>query len=169
MLSVQIENVKQLTELLFTGDTFDRFETMSFQLKNDFSLELNGKRNIPTPAEKAEQTESAANSLSPYIPWKEIRPVALKAISGKQTPEYFKVVLLTDEKSTGYIREKSGFTDGEISSFMMNITYKNKVIQITSGVSYKSFTLDKAAEIYWDKTLRSFLTDKSVSFTENAQ
>lgn len=160
MLCVQINDIKKMTELLFTDDTFDKFETFQVHVKTEYETEISGKRILKKDQENTE-------SLSPYVPWKNVRPVVLRIIQGKALPESFKIVLITDKKSTDFIIEKSGFSGSGISSFSINFNFQAGVLTVTGGVSYESFTLDKSAETYWENTLRKFLTDKAVDFTEN--
>ena len=161
MLSIQIDDLKKMTGLLFSEDAFDKFETYSVLLKTAYTTAIDG-----TQVPETDSDENAQSTSAEYVLWRDVRPVVYRQLQGKTLPKYFKIVLKTQKNVTEYIREKSGFNETGISSFSMNITYQKNELSLTTGVSYTGFTLDKSAEAHWDKTVRSFLDDKEVKYHE---
>ena len=159
MLHLRITDIRKFTELLFTRDTFDRFllHDASFYTACTYSVE--GEINKEYFGE--DEKEAPANS---FISWEEIRPLAMKIIAGKKLPLSFRIVLLTDRKSTDAMVMGSGFTGCPVTSLSMNIVYKNSELTLTTGVSYNGFSMDKSLENYWDENLTRFLNRKECAF-----
>lgn len=150
--------------LLLKEDTFDKFLLYSALVKNYCTTQIDGVRET---AENDSQTaESSETPKEEIASWKELRPVCYQLISGKTLPKYFRFVLLTDEKSTDYIRRKAGMQEDCISSFAMNIVFQNGELRLTTGVSYRGFTLDKSAEKIWDEMVLTFLSEKGIEVAE---
>ena len=53
-----------------------------------------------------------------------------------------------------------------IKGLLMNIRYDGSKAMITSGISYSSFTMDKAPEIIWDEALMTLLRNAGISFDQ---
>ena len=48
----------------------------------------------------------------------------------------------------------------------MNIRYDGSKALITSGISYTSFSLDKAPELIWDEAMMNFLRRAGITFDQ---
>ena len=47
---------------------------------------------------------------------------------------------------------------------MLTIRYKNGEASLLTGISMKSFTMNKNADRLWDKTIRRFLEANEIAF-----
>ena len=107
-------------------------------------------------------------ALLPYdhVAWSEIRPSLRELIRGKRPPVFFRFVLLLKPEYTKAMLEKEG--DRElldcVGSFVLTVSYRDSEVSILTGISMKSFTLNKNADILWDKTVRKFLQAKEIAF-----
>ena len=163
MLSLEITDVKKMTALLFTENTFDRFLFQSGQISAQLSATFSGEKDPSFYAEEERQAEMA----EPFVRYETVRPVFFSLIKGKRPPLSFRIILITDKNTTNSLKVKSGFTDSEVTSLSLNMSYKAGVLSLSTGISYAGFSLDKSLERCWDQTILDFLTQKEISFTES--
>lgn len=129
---------------LLKADLFDSFEVRECIVHTSFKAIIDGKRNHDFYS--TEELEE----LSSYLSWQELRPHAYQMIIGAKSPTYFKIILSTNKQKTSSI-------SGEVDTCFLNITFKDNQITCSSGVSYKTFTLDKTPETLWDDKIKNFL------------
>ena len=162
MLSLEITDVKKMTALLFTENTFDRFLFQSGQISAQLSATFSGEKDPSFYAEEERQAEMA----EPFVRYETVRPVFFSLIKGKRPPLSFRIILITDKNTTNSLKVKSGFTDSEVTSLSLNMSYKAGVLSLSTGISYAGFSLDKSLERCWDQTILDFLAQKEITFTE---
>ena len=51
----------------------------------------------------------------------------------------------------------------DVNGLFLNITYQNEEILCTSGVSLKTFTLDKSLDRIWDDMMLRFFAARSIA------
>ena len=151
MLSVKINDPEKLTGLLFDEEAFDRFTVLSALVQTDLTLSLDAR--------------TAGDAARKAVPWKNVRASFSSLIRSTGEVKNFRLVLLTQEGSTRYLQEQSGFKDCPVSSFSMNFTKKEDgTVMVSAGVSYLGFSLDKSAEKYWDSQVEAFLKSRGIGF-----
>ena len=74
------------------------------------------------------------------------------------------VMQLSSEKSAVLFPE--GLNAHLIKGLLMNIRYDGTKVLITSGISYYSFSLDKAPELIWDEAMMHFLRSAGIAFEQ---
>lgn len=160
MLSLQITDIRKMSQLLFTEDSFDRFLLHDAAFVTEITTTVEGRKNndFYTDDEKEREAENA------YITYGRIRPVCFSLIKGKRLPLSFKLILLTDRASTEAIRKKAGFTDCAITSMSINLLYKDQILYLTTGISYNGFSMDRSAEKAWDEAVEHFLNQKEIRY-----
>lgn len=161
MLSLQITDIKRLTEMLFSGKEFDRFLLHDLDLMTNVEWSLTGKIH-----ESFYEGDEASLPKESYISWENVRPILFPMLKGKHLPLSFHIVLLTSKKTTDLMVRQSGFDECDVSSLTLNLIFREKQLYLTSGVSYLGFTLDKTLEQFWDKTIRDFLDSHKASYIE---
>jgi predicted fused transcriptional regulator/phosphomethylpyrimidine kinase len=60
----------------------------------------------------------------------------------------------------------SSFTEDDISGVFLNIRYQNQLLSLTTGISYKIFSVDKTLDAEWDRLVKQFLKQHEISFSE---
>ena len=60
----------------------------------------------------------------------------------------------------------TALTGNEIQGFVVTVKFEESAIILTTAVSYKTFVLDKSADVIWDNAFRSFLAQKEFEFEE---
>ena len=85
---------------------------------------------------------------------------------GKKAPASFQFILHLKPELTEDLLRKEG--DSELLScvgaLVLTIRYKDGEATLLSGISMKSFTINKNADILWDKAIRRFLQSKGIAF-----
>ena len=95
--------------------------------------------------------------------WKEVRNRIFDIIKGKRLPLSCKIVLGLPKQSVSYLisHSNSTFREDDIEGIYVNILYDPKTLLITTGISYKNFSLDKSLEYAFDEYLAKFLKEKA--------
>ncbi len=144
MEAYNISNKKLFMNKLLKSELFDTFEVREIIIHAASKCIIDGKRN--NEFYSSEELES----LTTYLSWQELRQPAYHLMTGNKLPTYFKMVLSTSEMKTQSISEA-------IDTCFLNITFKDNLITCGTGVSYKTFTLDKTPETIWDEKMKQFL------------
>lgn len=142
-----IEQKKVFMSKLLKHDLFDDFEVREAIIHTSFKSILEGKRN----AEFFSDVETPETPfLSSFLTWAEMRPYVYHLILGNKLPTYFKIVLSTNGQVAASLSALA-------STFFLNITFKDNVMTCSTGIAYKTFSLDKTPEHVWDEKVKQFL------------
>ena len=155
MLSLKIIDVKAFMNHLLLQNVFDNFFVCEAEFKTFGQFYINGKLN----EDYYSTDEKEILEGRQYATWNEMKPFAYSLVKGNKLPVAIKIVMRLSDKNTQNILMKSGlaFTVEEISGLFLNIRYEKGMITLTTGVSFKTFTMDKSLEQVWDNNLRAFL------------
>lgn len=159
MLALKVINIKDFTNKLFIGDTFHPFWFVEgdFTTYNRFSLD--GK------LQKDYFDTSEAELLSrPFSLWMEVQPLCRSVIRGKHTPLQFQIVFQYPISAMQKVfNSEAGSPISSVGGCFLNLQYKNGTLLCTTGVSYKTFVLDKQAEFLWDDLIRRFFAKHEIA------
>ena len=144
MQSYTIVDKKKFMHSLLKGDLFDSFLLREALLTTRCKIIIDGERNIDFYDPELD------TDLTPYMTWKEIQPSVYQLIAGHKLPTYFKIIFATNDEKTSAIST-------DVSTFFLNITIKDNNLTCSTGVAYKTFSLDKSPETTWDKKIERFL------------
>lgn len=147
MQSFDITNRKEFMNKLLKSDLFETFEVREVTIHVAFKMILEGKRNMDYFHDIYESSETTSTQ---YLSWGEIRKHVYELMQGTKLPTYFKIILSTSEEKTKQL-------SCDVSTFYLNITFKNNQITCTTGTAYQSFTLDQSADHLWDERIKNFL------------
>ncbi len=155
MLALQITNIKDFMSKLFLKDTFDSFYLVESSIVTATTFSIDGR--IKKEYFTAEELE--AHPYEEYSTWEILRPFCFQFIKGKKTPLAIKLILRLPPAQSEQILEQSSlpYQLQDIDGFFLNIRYENSAAVCTTGISIKTFTLDKSLEQYWDQTIIKFL------------
>ena len=163
MIALKITGLGSFMSGLFSGNTFDSFLLAEGTLQMAVNWQIDGRLNrdffekdVWDPAQRPYD----------YAAWSEVRPSLRELIRGKKAPVSFQFVLHLKPELMKSMLEKEG--DQELLScvgaFVVTIRYKDGQASLLSGISMKSFTMNKNADILWDKAIRRFLEAKEIAF-----
>ena len=164
MIALRITSLGSFMSRLFSGNTFDSFLLAEGTLQMAVSWQVDGRLN--RDFFEKEVREDPAQLPYDYTPWSEIRPALRGLVRGRQAPVSFRFVLRLKPEYVSSMLEREG--DRELQScvetFVLTIRYKDGQASLLTGISMKSFTLNKGADALWDKTVRRFLQAKEIAF-----
>ena len=161
MIALQITELKSFMGKLLATNTFDDFLLQEATLQMGIGYVIDGHIN-----EAFYQTEEdQATERLPFITYSEVRGTLFDLIKGKRTPLGFQVLLQLPPKRCNLLFPE-GLQTHLIKGLVMNIRYDGSKALITSGISYSSFSLDKAPELIWDEALMSFLRSAGIAFDQ---
>ena len=97
----------------------------------------------------------------PYVTREEEKEKIFSLVKGKKTPLSFQfVMMLKPDLSPEFLAKYNlAVREDEIAGLFINILYDRQGLKCTSGVSRKTFVLDKTLEEAWDQEVKErFLT-----------
>ena len=164
MIALQIEDMKEFTRQLFTGETFDRFLCREARFVTFCGFTIDGSLRQDYFSE--EELEHAR--MEEHASWGMLRPICFHLIRGKKLPQSFSIVLsLPPAGVQRFLAEKSPAGQNElVGGLYLNIRYENRRLLCVSGVSLTGFSPDKTAEHAWDDAVKAFFRKAKIACTE---
>ena len=164
MIALKITGLGSFMSRLFSGNTFDSFLLAEGTLQMGVTWQVDGKLN--RDFYEKDVWEDPSQRPYDYMSWSEVRPALRELIRGKKAPVSFRFVLHLKPELMQSLLQKEG--DSELLScvgaFVLTIRYKEGQVSLLSGISMKSFTMNKNADRLWDSAVRRFLQSKDIAF-----
>ena len=93
-----------------------------------------------------------------------MRPFAFSIIRGKRLPLGCKIILALPKATVAFLIKESrcSFREEDIEGIYLNILYEPDALTITTGISYRTFSLDKSLEHDVDDHIQSFLKKRGI-------
>lgn len=157
MVMIEIENIKKFMAGFLGGNLFDDFLMSEGKLSMNISYEFDGK----ILKEFYDTEEWKEMKQYPYVTWEEEKEKIFSLVKGKKTPLSFQIVMmLKPDLSPEFLAKYNlAVREDEIAGLFINILYDRQGLKCTSGVSRKTFVLDKTLEEAWDQEVKErFLT-----------
>ncbi|MDO5475523.1 MAG: DUF5721 family protein [Eubacteriales bacterium] len=164
MIALEITSLGSFMSRLFSGNTFDSFLLAEGTLQMGVSWQVEGKLN--RAFYEKEVWEDPSQRPYDYSPWSDIRPSLRDLVRGKQAPVSFQFVLRLKPEYVSAMLEKEGDPELQkcVDSFVLTIRYREGRATLLTGISMNAFTMNKNADILWDKAVRQFLQAKEIAF-----
>ena len=114
------------------------------------------------------EQELEEKGIGELSPWKLVRPVCFSLIKGKRLPESFRITLqLPGARVEQFLQSvQPDFKAEQVSGLYLNIRYEEQKLYCVTGTSLNVFTLDKKIEQEWDETVKRFLREREIVYTE---
>ena len=166
MIALKIQGLGSFMSGLFSRNVFDAFLLAEGTLQMGITWQVEGKLN--QDFFEKEVWEDPARRPYDYAAWSEVRPALRELIRGKKAPVSFRFVLHLKPEYVKAMLEKEGDEEllSSVGTFVLTIRFRDGAANILTGISMKSFTLNKNADILWDKAVRRFLQAKEIAFEE---
>lgn len=165
MTALTIEDGKLFVSRLLAGDIFDKFYVGESTISTFADFKLGGQLN------RAFYSSDELQALHgrEICLWSEIRPIAYNMIKGHKLPVSFQFVLqLSDENKQWLLeRNQSAVKPEDVQGLYMNLRYEKNTFTCVTGISFKTFILDKSVEHLWDETVKTFFRQHHIAFTES--
>ena len=165
MISIELTDTKDFMNKLLRTEIFDNFLLQEAVITKAASYVIDGHLQKGFYS----STELEENGIAGYsiLPFRMLRTNCFDLIKGRQAPSSFKFVfLLSPENMEHTLSLHSAFTVSDISGFFINIRYQNKLLTLTTGISYNIFSVDKTLDSEWDKLVMKFLANNDINFKE---
>ncbi len=163
MLSIQIQDVKEFMNQLLRADLFHPFYLWEASIKTGVSYHIDGRLN----EDFYNTDELEALPQTDYISWTQIKPQIFSMIKGSKTPLSMKIILMLSKAGTNQLLNKYNLplSDENINGLFLNIYYDGTNLSCTTGVSYRTFTLDKRLETVFEESIQTFLRSAGIAYT----
>lgn len=160
MLALQISNMKDFMSKLFLKDTFDSFYLVESTIITANTLSIDGR--IKKEYFTSEENEERQHAK--YSTWEVLRPFCFQFIKGKKTPLAIKLIFCLTPAQSDELLKESGlpFQSEDIEGLFFNIRYENSNAIFTTGISMKTFSLDKSLEQFWDQSMIKFIKNAHI-------
>ena len=165
MLSIQIQDVKEFMNQLLRSDLFHPFNLWEASIKTSVTYHIDGRLNHDfyntDELETLPQTD--------YISWASIKPQIFSMIKGSKTPLSMKIILMLSKSGTNQLLTNYNLplSEENINGLFLNIHYDRTGLSCTTGVSYRTFTLDKNLETVFEENILSWLKHSKIAFSKN--
>jgi hypothetical protein len=148
------------------SEIFDHFLLQEGAITSAASYAIDGR--ITKGFYSQEELSELGIREYPFLPYGMLRTNCFDLIKGKKTPSAFKFVLMLSPENLRRTLSSiaSSYTEEDISSVCLNIRYQNQLLSLTTGVSYRIFSVDKTLENEWDRLVKQFLKQHDISFEE---
>lgn len=166
MIALDISSIKDFMHKLLCTDTFDHFLLKEATIQTGITWNLEGELNNDFYSSE-ELDELGLTELS-FLPFGQVRAQCFGLIKGKRTPSYFKFVFLLSPENLSRTlqRTHSAFTPEDITGMFINLKFQYGKLLLTTGISYRIFSVNKSLEQEWDSLVKRFLLNHEISFEE---
>ncbi|MEZ3488399.1 MAG: hypothetical protein K1W22_17910 [Lachnospiraceae bacterium] len=141
---------------LLLKDTFDQFAFIECEITTFNKFTIDGFLHKEFFDEEPDRE---------YSLWKELREYCFAIIKGKRTPLHFKIVLsLAPGHFSDFLaaHQITSFHPEEIAGLYLNFHYDGTNLQCITGISMKSFRMDKTLEKEWDSYAEEFFRNAGI-------
>lgn len=164
MIALKLTNIKNFMNTFLRTDCFDHFLLQEATIASGATYVIDGR--MPKDFYTKEETEELGIAGFSCLPYGMLRGNCFDLVKGKKTPSSFSFVLLLSpdnlEKTLAAL--KSDFTINDVTALFINIRFQNGLLTLTTGVSYRTFRLDKSLDQDWDRMIEKFLTKQNIEF-----
>ena len=149
---------------LLLQNVFDKFYLLEGEILSGVTWRVDGALNKDFYSEE-EQSEIGARTAAC---WGDVKPVVYEIMKGKKLPLQFHFVLQLSEENTRWLLEKQQLQElaDSLSGLYLNIRYRGHALTCTTGLSYKTFVMDKTLEQIWDSTAAQYLKQNKILIEE---
>ena len=157
------------------GTMFDEYLLIEGQIMTFCTFSIDGREEKSFYQERREAdpddpgSEYAASgsggiSQRDYIRWKMVREHCFDLIKGKRTPLFFKFVFFLPPEQMDALLLKHGLMGmrEQLLGLCLNLRYDGTNLVLTTGSSFRSFTLDRTVDEYWDAYVRNLLVSNNI-------
>lgn len=164
MIALKILEVGQFMKKLLSEDAFDGFCLCEGTVDTYASFSLAGRLNRDYYSDDEWEVLDGRE----YALWKEMKPFVYSLLKGQRLPAGFALTLQLSDQNTQWLLSRYHLESlaDQLKGLYLNIRYKRGGLSCITGLSYRTFVLDKTLEQVWDDTARRFLKQKGVLFEE---
>jgi hypothetical protein len=145
---------------LLSEDTFDTFLLVEASVKGKVELSLNGRLNDSFfPDDKLNRLLEKGQ----FIPYGMVRKILFDSMIGEYLPSSFSIILSCP---SDLMRKVAGDNPDPVNGMYLNFRYRQEKLILTTGVSMKTFSIDKSAETLFDNFVPKLMESVKIAFEE---
>jgi hypothetical protein len=174
MIALKILDIKTFMAGFLVGHLLDRYQLTDGSVTTFCTFTIDGafqkdfyQNSLSTDSETAPPAASdgADSPARPYVLWKEVKDLCFSIIKGKRTPLAFKFVFYYPEEETAAFLNKNGIPASKEGAYglCLNLRFDRTGLYLTTGVSMKTFSMDRTVDHAWDQYVRDFLKKSGIS------
>lgn len=166
LIALKLTDIKTFMNQLLCSEIFDHFLLSEATIAKDATFTIDGHINSDFYS-KEDLEEEGLSNLS-ILPYAKLRPACYQLIRGKHTPVYFKFILMLSPENLAntLAHSDSGLSSHDVNGILLNLTFQNGQLTLTTGISYSNFTMNHTLDHEWDAMIQKFLNKHSISFEE---
>ncbi|MCI8896107.1 MAG: hypothetical protein HFI42_12375 [Lachnospiraceae bacterium] len=165
MTALELVDIKDFMNKLLGTDLMDHFLMPEAAITTCITHTIDGHMHpeFYGPADE-EYEQLRQNDICPFSL---VRPMCFDLMKGRRTPLSFHFVFQLSPENQQRTIERSGcrFRPEDISGMFLNLRYQDRRLTCTTGISYRSFSLDKSLEQEWDRLVMLFFKNHQIPFT----
>lgn len=146
---MRVFNIKEIGLIirrLLVGEDFDKWQFIRAKIQKANTFEFDGQA--------LKEFYDGVEEVPEYILWEDIKQIIYEVIRGKKLPLYMIIV----------IKENIKYKDDKDFGRILNFTYKDGEMSVSSGMAYNVFSLDKSNENIWDDDVQNILNEMNINF-----
>jgi len=166
MIALKLPEVRVFMNKLLCTEIFDNFLLQEAGIQGSISYHIEGA--LHKDFYSAEELEQESMTGLSFIPYGKVRTQCYDLIKGKRTPSFFKFVLLLSPANLDKTLRQTGssLTSEDVTAAFINLKFQNNSLLLTTGISYRTFTIDKSLDREWDILIKKFLKNHEIVFEE---
>ena len=164
MIALEFVDIKDFMHRLLCTDLFDHFLLPEATITTYVAHTIDG--HLHPDFFSPEDAGYDALLQTAISPFSLLRPVCYQLIKGNRTPLGFKFVFQLSAQNQQRTIEKSGcsFQTEDITGMFLNIKYQDRKLTCTTGISYRTFSMDKSLEQEWDRLITVFFKNHKIPY-----
>jgi len=145
-----------MTKLL-TKEDFDDFALEEGKIVTGNTFVIDGRK------QKAffEEADEEYSDEIVFRSWKNIRPVCYEIIKGKKVPLSVVLTLHAPQAILEQLQQEA-LEGMNLRGLMLQVRYENGNVSMVTGCNLSGFSLDKSADMLWDKKAEQLLSEKGI-------
>lgn len=166
MIALNLPEVRVFMNKLLCTEVFDNFLLQEASIQSSISYHIEGT--LHGDFFSAEELEAEHLTGLSFIPYGKVRTQCFDLIKGKRTPSFFKFVLLLSPSNLEKTIQQttSSLSTQDVSAAFLNLKFQNNKLLLTTGISYRTFTIDKTLDREWDTLIKKFLKNHEILFED---
>lgn len=162
MIDMEISRIGDFMAKLLTGRVFDPFLLVEGNVRTFAAFHVDGDLNRDFFS--AQEQEKVPDD--PYVRWAMIRPYVYQLMKGHNLPLSFHFTLQLAPKDAAHMLEKNGLDrySESLTGMYLNIRYREERLSCVTGISSKTFIMDKRPEQLWDEIAAKYLKKNGIAF-----
>ena len=158
MKTFKLTDVRKFMNLFLNGTVFDDFQMVEAVIKKYTTVSIDGHTN----EEFYKNDETHTPSSEEYASWRELRPLCMDLIKGRNTPLYMKFILQKDPSSLSEASQ-AGYA-AQAKALILNLTFSEQSLKLTTAINFTGFYPDSPLPEKWDEFAEGLLKRNDLKF-----